>query len=130
MMTPKFETIGLQGGVWRGILQADQPHDRIALTIWGQVIAVALVQPAEEGQWQVTVSIPPDMLADGVQTYILIADSGQGNEAPQPGALRLGHMPLIAGSALDQDLLAEIALLKAEVELLKREFRRVASSVG
>lgn len=127
-MSQKFETIGLKGGVWTGILHADQPHDRIALTHFGQVVAIAELQENTEGQWQVSVAIPPKTLSDGVQTYVLIADQGQEDQAPQPGAQHLGALSLIAGGALDHDFQAEISLLKAEIELLKREFRRMAVS--
>ena len=58
---------------------------------------------------------------------MLLADDGQDDEAPRPGAQRLGHLPLIAGEVLDDDLRAEIDLLRAEIDLLKREFRQLAT---
>ena len=47
--------------------------------------------------------------------------------APGPGAPVLGRLDLRAGQPLAQDVLAEIALLRAELELMKREFRRLAA---
>lgn len=126
-MTPIFSSRGLRGGLWEGVLQADAPPARIALTMNGRTVGLAGTEPAGEGLWHIRTPIPAETLAEGMQTYLLILDDGTGMEGPRPGALRLGQLPLLAGEGLDGDLRAEIDLLRAELDLLKREFRRLAA---
>ena len=40
------------------------------------------------------------------------------------GGTKLGHFSIIAGEALGEDLHAEVELLRAELDMLKRAFRR------
>ena len=37
---------------------------------------------------------------------------------------QIGHVSLLAGEALGDDIRAEVALLRAELDMLKRAFRR------
>ncbi|HRO13939.1 MAG TPA: hypothetical protein PLL33_02645 [Paracoccus sp. (in: a-proteobacteria)] len=126
-MQDRFSSHGLKGGIWEGLLAADQRPARVALTLNGRTVACAGVEPDGQGFWRIRAPLPAEALAGGAQTYILIADDGEGMEDPRPGAWRLGHLPLLAGEALELDLRAEIDLLRAEVDLLKRELRRLAA---
>lgn len=126
-MIGNFASLGLTGGVWEGALRVDEAPARVALTLNGRTVGLAEVEPEGEGLWRIRAKLPAETLAGGVQTYMLIADDGEGVEGPRPGALRLGHLPLLAGEGLDGDLRAEIDLLRAELDLLKREFRRFAA---
>lgn len=123
-----FESLGIKGGVWRALLVADGAPLRISLTHLGQIVGAADVQPDGPGRWQIAATIPPETLSEGVQSYLLVADDGQDGQPLQPGAHGLGALSIMAGVALEQDLLAEIELLRAEIGLLKREFRRMAVS--
>ena len=122
-----FSSLSFKGGVWEGVLRATDPPRRLALTLNGRTVGQAELSPEEPGLWRVRAPLPAETLAEGTQTYILVADDGEGTEGPRPGALRLGSLPLLAGAALDDDLRAEIDLLRAEIDLLKREFRRLAA---
>ena len=113
--------------MWEGRLPDGPAPARVALTLNGRTVGQAEVTPGAEGGWNIRAALPVETLSEGVQTYTLIADDGAGVDAPRPGAMRLGHLPLLAGEALDADLRAEIDLLRAEVDLLKREFRRLAT---
>lgn len=126
MCLTHFDDHGLQGGVWRGVLRADSQPGRVVLTCLGRVVAHADLTPAADGGWQVAVPLPADTLCDGAQTFLLLADDGTADREPGPGAQHLAHLPLLAGAPLDQDLQAEINLLRAEMDLLKRELRRLA----
>jgi hypothetical protein len=53
------------------------------------------------------------ILNDGVQTFV-IQNAGQ----------TLGSFSIVSGRPLDHDLRSEIDLLRAELDLLKRAFRR------
>ena len=126
-MQDGFSSHGLKGGVWEGRLAAGERPTRVALTLNGRTVARAGVEPDGTGVWRIRAPLPAETLGGGIQTYILIADDGEGMEGPRPGAWRLGHLALLAGEALDLDLRAEIVLLRAEVDLLKRELRRLAA---
>lgn len=122
-----FTSQALRAGVWEGSLKAAEPPGRVALVLNGVTVARAEILPERPGEWQIRVALPADTLTGGTQTYLLIADDGNGTEGPQPGAVRLGSLPMLAGEALDSDLRAEIDLLRAEIDLIKREFRRLAT---
>lgn len=120
-------SLGLRRGVWECTWRSAAPPPRVALTLEGRTVALAQLTPADEGSWRASARIPPETLSDGAQTYVLVADDGDGTEDPRPGATRLAHLPLLAGEALADDLRAEIDLLRAEMDLLKRELRRLAT---
>jgi hypothetical protein len=61
------------------------------------------------------VPLPASVIADGVQT-VLITDAESG--------ARLASIPILSGSALEEDLRAEVGLLRSELDMLKRAFRR------
>lgn len=126
-MANRFEQIGLKGGIWQGVLNRDTRPGRVILSHLGDTVTEARVTEDGPGRWRIAASIPSDRISDGVQTFILIEDGGTGTEPPGPGAERLSVLTLLAGTVMDEDIQAEIALLKAEVELLKREFRRMAA---
>jgi hypothetical protein len=67
-----------------------------------------------EGRGQVVrVPIPAALIGDGVRSILVLVDGEV-----------LGRITLLAGAPLEDDLLAEIGLLRAELDLLKRAFRR------
>ena len=95
-MIGNFASLGLKGGVWEGALHIDEPPARIALTLSGRTVGLAEVEPEGEGLWRIRARVPVETLAEGMQTYMLIADDGEGLEAPRPGARRVGYLPLLA----------------------------------
>lgn len=82
---------------------------------------VAVSQTVQPDQWTVTSDIPPDLLGEGVQTCLV---------RMKPGGEKLGHFTIIAGSPLDEDIRAEIDLLRAELDMLKKAFRRHCLDTG
>jgi len=126
----RFESLGLKGGIWQGSLRRDKAPGRVILTHLGEVVGEAEVTNVGEDRWHLSVAVPADRLADGCQTFILLEDGGTGREQPQRTAVRLASLPMIMGTVLDEDLQAEIGLLRAELDLLKREFRRMAANLA
>lgn len=124
---PQFESHGLKAGIWSGILTAKATPGRVFLTHLGEVVSVARVENAGQGQWRISVDLPSGLLADGVHSFILLTDEGEGSEAVLPDATQLDRLHVMAGAPLDDTLLAEVQLLRAELELLKREFRRLVT---
>lgn len=124
----EFDDHGLKAGRWSGVLASPQAPARVVVTHLSQVVATASVTPAGDGAWRIEADLPARLLSDGIHSLVLIADDGQGDEPPGPGAAQLARLPLLAGSVLADDLVAEIEHLRAELELLKREFRRFAGN--
>jgi hypothetical protein len=77
-------------------------------------VAVTAV-PERSGEWLVQVPVPAELLSEGVQTF-LIRNMATGE--------KLQHFTIITGVAMEDDLRAEVELLRAELDLLKRAFRR------
>ncbi|MBY6057493.1 hypothetical protein [Leisingera daeponensis] len=111
--------IRFRNGIWEGkIGNAPASGARPDITVMFQdqpVENVILSEGQADGDWLVAIPVPAEALADGVQTFVIIdaADS-----------TRLGDFTLIAGEAVADDLRAEVELLRAELDMLKRAFRR------
>lgn len=105
-------------GIWEGIVTAedpaaDQPH-LDARFQENSLDNLKLVQVGD-GRWTLRIPIPAHILADGVQT-ILIQDT-MAQET-------LEVITIISGEAVAEDMRAEMDLLRAELDMLKRAFRR------
>ena len=117
MSTLTLTPTKLRRGVWEGIISNSQPGvPQIVVTHLSKPIErFELTENKEENLWLLQVPIPEDAIADGVQTFI-ISDALDDT--------RLGHFTLIAGEALGDDIRVEMELLRAELDMLKRAFRR------
>ncbi len=109
----------IQGGIWEGVLtgaSGDTAPD-LQVTHLGQRAgsAAVMADPDRAGAWHVKVAIPPDLLSDGVQTF-LISDAADGET--------LASFTIVTGEPLEDDIRGELELLRAELDLLKRAFRR------
>ncbi len=106
-------------GVWEGQLVYDGEHTiqpDIEVTHLERPIAgVQVIESESAGFWILRVQIPAEVIADGVQTF-LIRDRRTG--------VTLDSFALMSGDALGYDIRAEMALLREELDLLKRAFRR------
>lgn len=122
----QFESLGLKSGIWQGILRREAPPARLLLVHMGNRVGEARATAQDDGSWRVAAAIPAEKLSDGVQTFILLEDQGKDTEPPQPGAPHLASLSLIAGTPLENDLLAEMNLMRGELDLLKKELRRLA----
>jgi hypothetical protein len=106
----------LAGGVWEGILggvQGDAPV--IEAMVEGKSIEGLTVTPlaGKPVRFAVSLPIPAWAIRDGVQTILL-----------QSGGSVLAQIVLIAGEPADDDTRAELAQMRAELDLLKRAFQR------
>ena len=108
------------GGIWEGVLHspsADVEEPDIEVTHAQVAIQGLALSPApdQEGVWHLRIAIPPDVLSDGVQTFV-IWDRAEGS--------KLGSFSIVTGEPLEDDIRAELDLLRAELDMLKRAFRR------
>ena len=104
---------GLTGGLWTGRVTGGTGAPALRCLYRDAALPELTLEPCAEG-WSLSVPVPVEALSDGVHTFVL--------EAEGEGAL--GHFTLIAGDCADTDLRAEVDLLRAELETLKRAFRR------
>lgn len=102
-------------GVWQGALtgQFDAPPT-LRVTHLNTDVPGVEVQPCEDG-WSVRVPIPAHLISDGVQSFV-ISEAKTGET--------LSSFAILAGDALAEDIRAEMDLLRAELDMLKRAFRR------
>ncbi len=107
----------IRAGVWEGILAGATGEPKLEVRLLEQVVPGVTVTaaPGQTGAWAVRVPIPAEALNDGVQTF-LIRDAGSSET--------LGHFTVITGVAMEDDVRAELDLLRAELDMLKRAFRR------
>ena len=107
----------MKDGVWQGIITGmDEDAPNIEVTHESMVITdIVLTHNQSADHWTLSVPIPPHAIADGVQTLII-----RDTEANT----KIGHITLIAGEALADDIRAEMDLLRAELDMLKSAFRR------
>ena len=107
----------MRQGIWQGLItQTGSGVPQIEVAHRNKPVPnVELKETKTEGQWVVQVPIPTDAIADGVQVF-LITDALNG--------AKIGDFTLIAGEALGDDIRVEMELLRAELDMLKRAFRR------
>jgi hypothetical protein len=106
-------------GVWHGVLtrgkhDTRQP-DLVVTHLDQEIKGVEVEHDRVEECWYVRVPIPADRIADGVQTF-LVRDRQEDSV--------LASFAIVAGDALAEDIRAEIGLLRAELDMLKKAFRR------
>lgn len=114
----------LAEGVWEGLLSTRAKSvPRLLVRHRDELVGEPETTEAEDGpggaqRWLVRFRLPVDRLSDGVQTFV-IEDANTGDA--------LAHETIFAGEIVDDDIRAEISLLRAELDLLKRAFRRHCS---
>jgi hypothetical protein len=109
----------MRNGVWEGIITSTTdatPRPNITVTYLDQPVGqTELTEGPGKGQWTLKITIPSHAIADGVQTFVIF--DGLDNS-------KLAHFSFVAGDPLADDMRAEIELLRAELDMLKRAFRR------
>lgn len=112
-------------GVWEGFLEDRAPGagDPAIRVLHGDrpVDGVALSRESEDGKWQVRFPVPTRLLSEGSHTFVF-ADAVDGDV--------LDTFSIIVGEALGDDIRAEVNLLRAELDMLKRAFRRHCRETG
>lgn len=104
----------IRDGVWHGVLLGATQEPELDVRHRDQPVPGVEVVQGDVG-WMVQIPIPVESISDGVQTFV-VADKRDGET--------LASFTLIAGEALGDDIRAEMELLRAELDMLKRAFRR------
>lgn len=123
MSTLTLTPIKMRYGIWQGLIhQTGTGVPQIKVTHQDADVAdIQLTENEAEGHWLLQVPIPPDAISDGVQVFV-ITDTVEDE--------KLGDFTIIAGEALGDDIRAEVELLRAELDMLKRAFRRHCVETG
>ncbi|MFM7443430.1 MAG: hypothetical protein ACKO2N_05885 [Tabrizicola sp.] len=105
----------IAGGVWEGALAGAGEAPAIEALHAGRAVDGVEVtpKPGNAGQFTVRVPIPAWALNEGAQTFVV-----------RSGGETLAQFTLVAGVPLDEDIRAEVSLLRSELDLLKRAFQR------
>lgn len=106
-------------GVWQGLITTgaqDAPAPEIVVSLLEHSVrGVTVTEMSEPGRWALEVPVPMEAIGDGVHTFLI--QDGNTDEV-------LGSFALIAGEVMGDDIRVEMALLRAELDMLKRAFRR------
>ena len=109
----------LRNGIWTGQLEGAVDAPNVIATYQGVEIADISVTPLADGLWSLKLPLPLEMLSDGVHSWVNSLMTGE----------KIGDFTVIAGEILAGDLQAEIAQLRAELDLLKTVVRRELAQV-
>lgn len=117
MSTLTLTPTKMRRGVWEGMISNSQTGvPQVTVTHLDKPVPdFELTENKDENLWLLQVPVPVDAIEDGVQIFI-ICDAMDGTQ--------VGHFTLIAGEALGDDIRVEMELLRAELDMLKRAFRR------
>jgi hypothetical protein len=95
---------------------ANAPAPLLEVVARGAVVAVGdTVLPEEGVDIPFSIALPADILTDGVQTLLVRL---------QGDTQILGSLSIAVGEPVDQDIVAELDLLRAEIDMLKTAMRR------
>lgn len=114
-MTATLTQTRFAHGLWEGVLTGAPDAPAIEARHQDRALEGVEVTPlsGNPGQFTVRVPLPASLLTEGVQTVAILQ-----------GETVLAQITVVAGVPLEDDLRAEIGLLRAELDLLKRAFRR------
>ena len=107
----------IRAGVWEGVLSGAVEPPVLDVLLLEQILPGVSVTavPDRPGDWAVRVPVPSEALNEGVQTFVIRDKATQET---------LAHFTVITGVAMEDDMRAEVDLLRAELDMLKRVFRR------
>ncbi|WP_299949041.1 hypothetical protein [uncultured Ruegeria sp.] len=117
MTQTSLTPIRFENAVWEGHLTSETAL-QVEVLYLGEPLPDVELTPDEDG-WDLRIPVPLSIMTEGVHC-ILIRDVATNQ--------KLGDFTIIAGSPAADDLRAEVALLRAELDMLKRAFRRSQSS--
>ena len=110
----------IQSGIYEGLLQvADTQAETPRLEAKYQNVAIGEVELTKDPEraeiFSVRFVLPSNVMTEGVQTVVL-------TDAATDEAL--DSFSILTGQPVDDDLKGEVSLLRAELDMLKKAFRR------
>lgn len=116
----------LRAGIWEGELHVPDDVERLpdieVSYLDRPVPGHSLSEdPDRAGVWFFRFAVPAEVISDGVQTFLFVDRDTE---------TTLGSLSMVAGDGLAEDIRAEMDLLRQELDMLKRAFRRHCLEVG
>lgn len=110
----------IQAGTYEGVLTAKTEgafHPQLAVVhLEKELEGLQITEDTSlDKTWHVRFEIPSHVLTDGVQTFLII-DTSSGET--------LDSFTIVTGEVLSDDIRAEMDLLRSELDMLKKAFRR------
>ena len=110
----------MKEGIWEALLRRDREEThaelpKVEVTLDNREVPGVEMIPDQAGGYVLRVPVPGEAICYGVQTFIVSA--GRTGETLDTSAL-------LAGEAVEDDIRAEVGLLRAELDMLKRACRR------
>lgn len=110
----------IQAGIYEGVLKSNSDnalHPEITCVhLEREVGDLVLNDDPSLGQtWHLKIHLPADVLTDGIQTFLIMDKTTEET---------LDSFTIITGEPLNEDLQAEVDLLRSELDMLKKAFRR------
>ena len=106
----------LTAGVWEGTLTGPPEAAPVLVLRHGDEIVPGMtVDFSSDGIWAVRVPVPTELINDDVQTFSVVDETS--------GAT-LNSFTIFAGEQMSGALHVEVDLLRAELDILKRAFRK------
>lgn len=122
-MTLKVQEIEFQNGIWVGAVSGIAPGleqlPAFDVTLHGEPVeAIQVTGSPDAGDVRLHITIPQAAVGAGVHSFVI---------TEHKSLEVIERFVLIGGDLAGQDLRAEVDLLRAELDLLKRAFRRHCS---
>ena len=114
MTQPTLTCTRFEDGIWYGHVQA-ATEPSIEVRYQDSALEGVKLSPATDG-WSLSIPVPRTALSEGVHSFVIVDTAT---------TRTLGDFTVIAGSPAADDLRAEVALLRAELDMLKRAFRQI-----
>ncbi|MGB0959814.1 MAG: hypothetical protein ACPGVK_06135 [Halocynthiibacter sp.] len=116
-----FTDVQITSGRWRAVMHASAPVETpdLLVTHLEQPLEDITVEnhSLEKNAWRVSAGIPVEAISDGVQVFrVYVNDMDTVVET----------FTILAGKPLEEDIRAEVQLLREELDMLKKAFRRHA----
>lgn len=115
-MSIELTALRLADGVWEGMLTGPDIAPELQVHVGEQQLEPPQVAP-RDGGFLVRVPIAAEQIADGATVFVI--STVESRE-------KLASFVVLAGDVLREDLHAEVALLRAELDLVKRVIRNQA----
>ena len=106
----------LHRGVWEGTLTGSAGATPVlVLRHKDEVVPGLTLAQTGKGTWAVSVPVPVDLIDDDFRTFVIVDETRDAI---------LTSFSVFAGDQLSDEMQAEVDLLRAELDLLKRAFRK------
>lgn len=113
----------IHAGIWEGIVDYfgdGEPRDPSLVCVHDNDTIPSLTyvpDPDAEGRWILRIAIPPHVLADGIQVFLI-------NDRDTDETL--ARFSILTDEHFDEGLRNEVAMLRAELDIVKGTLRRMA----